>query len=266
MAALLLAAAGSAAAAATGPASTPCWLRDWPQAARCGVLKRPLDPARPDGVLIELHYAVLPALARHKAEDAVFFLAGGPGQSAIELGGALAGRFARLNQRRDLVFVDQRGTGRSAPLRCADDAPRAVLQPLAERNDEAQRLPRLRACLQSLQALPYGDLRFYTTEIAMADLDAVRDIMFASDFGPEADQAVPGLRQVRKLFPEGRLHLLHVTGKSGRKKRFVMPWKLPNTRHCPGFLTIQNASLISCGAVSYCPRQPRQGLRRNWQP
>lgn len=177
MAALLAAAAGSATAVAAASASTPCWLRDWPQAARCGVLKRPLDPARPDGVLIELHYAVLPALARHKAEDAVFFLAGGPGQSAIELGGAMAGRFARLNQRRDLVFVDQRGTGRSAPLRCADDAPRAVLQPLAERSDEVQRLPRLRACLQTLQALPYGDLRFYTTEVAMADLDAVRQTL-----------------------------------------------------------------------------------------
>ncbi len=177
VAGLLLAAAWHVAAATAGEAPASCWLRDWPQAARCGVLMRPLDPARPDGVQIELHYAVLPALARHKAEDAVFFLAGGPGQSAIELGGVLAGRFARLNQRRDLVFVDQRGTGRSAPLRCADDAPRAVLQPLAERSDEAQRLTRLRACRQALQALPYGDLRFYTTEIAMADLDAVRQTL-----------------------------------------------------------------------------------------
>jgi hypothetical protein len=33
--------------------------------ARCGRLARPLDPARPDGPSIELHVAVLPALARH---------------------------------------------------------------------------------------------------------------------------------------------------------------------------------------------------------
>ena len=127
--------------------------------------------------MIEVHYAVLPALARHKAEDAVFFFAGGPGQSAIDLGGMLAGRFARLNQRRDLVFIDQRGTGRSAPLRCADDEPRAQLRPLAEIADETQRLPRLRACRQALQALPHGDLRFYTTAIAMADIDAVRQAL-----------------------------------------------------------------------------------------
>jgi pimeloyl-ACP methyl ester carboxylesterase len=154
-----------------------CWLKGWSQAARCGVLQRPLDPARPQGVQIELHFAVLPALARHKADDAVFFFAGGPGQSAIDLAAVLASRFGRLNQRRDLVFVDQRGTGRSAPLKCADDDERAVLQPLAERLDERQRLPRLRACRLALQALPYGDLRFYTTELAMADVDAVRQAL-----------------------------------------------------------------------------------------
>ncbi len=171
----------SALAASATPAAadggTRCWLRGWSQAARCAVLKRPLDPARPGGPQIDLHYAVLPALARHKAEDAVFFFAGGPGQSAIELGGLLAGRFARLNQRRDLVFIDQRGTGRSAPLRCAEDEPRAQLRPLAELADETQRLPRLRVCRQALQALPHGDLRFYTTEIAMTDIDAVRQVL-----------------------------------------------------------------------------------------
>ena len=169
--------AEAAVAAPAARAPAPCWLRGWSQAARCGVLLRPLDPARPQGVMIELHYAVLPALARHKADDAVFFFAGGPGQSAIDLAATLASRFNRLNQRRDLVFVDQRGTGRSAPLKCADDDERAVLQPLAERADERQRLPRLQACRQALQALPHGDLRFYTTELAMADVDAVRQAL-----------------------------------------------------------------------------------------
>jgi pimeloyl-ACP methyl ester carboxylesterase len=152
----------------------PCRLDGLAQAARCGVLRRPLDPARPQGPQIDLHFAVVPALARHPAADPVFFFAGGPGQSAIDLAGVLASRQARLNQRRDLVFIDQRGTGRSAPLSCADDDERAVLQPLARRDDEAQRLARLRECRQALQALPYGDLRFYTTEIATGDVDAVR--------------------------------------------------------------------------------------------
>lgn len=165
------------AASADSRATTACWLNGWPHAARCGVLQRPLDPARPQGVLIDIHYAVVPALARNKAMDAVFLFAGGPGQSAIDLAGLLASLHSRLQQRRDLVFVDQRGTGRSAPLKCADDDARTQLQPQALQVDAAQRLLRLQACRQALQALPYGDLRFYTTEIAMADVDAVRQAL-----------------------------------------------------------------------------------------
>lgn len=180
LAAALLAGAPAAQAQATALAAEaprPCWLRGLPQAARCAALRRPLDPAQPQGVQIDVHYALLPAQARHKADDAVFFFVGGPGQSAIDLAAVLASRFGRLNQRRDLVFVDQRGTGRSAPLKCADDGERAVLQPLARRADAAQRLQRLRACREALQALPYGDLRFYTTELAVADIDAVRQAL-----------------------------------------------------------------------------------------
>ena len=173
----LVVGSAAAAAVAANPATTACWLKGWSQAARCGVLQRPLDPARPQGVQIDLHYAVIPALARNKAPDAVFFFAGGPGQSAVALAGPLAAAHRRLQQRRDLVFVDQRGTGRSAPLACPDDDERAVLQPLAARADEARRLQQLRACRQALQALPHGDLRFYTTEIAVADVDAVRQAL-----------------------------------------------------------------------------------------
>ena len=173
---LALAGAGAGAQVNAGapPGTAPCWLKGWSHAAHCGVVQRPLDPERPQGVLIDVHFAVVPALARNKAPDAVFFFAGGPGQSAIDLAGPLAAAHGRLQQRRDMVFVDQRGTGRSAPLTCPDDDERAVLQPQAERGDEARRLARLQACRQALQALPHGDLRFYTTEIAMADVDAVR--------------------------------------------------------------------------------------------
>lgn len=170
-------AAIGAAQAAPALALSSCWLKGWPRAAQCGVLQRPLDPATPQGRQIDIHVAVVPALARNKAPDAVFFFAGGPGQSAIDLAGPLAAAHARLQQRRDLVFVDQRGTGRSAPLTCPDDGERAVLQPLAERGDSIQRLARLQACRTALQALPHGDLRLYTTDVAMADVDAVRQAL-----------------------------------------------------------------------------------------
>ena len=171
LAALSLALAASAAWPSDTLTLKPCWLRGHALAARCGSLARPLDPSQPQGQLIDIHLAIVPALARHKAADPVLFFAGGPGQSAIELAGALAGRFNRLGQRRDMVFIDQRGTGQSAPLKCADDAEAAAWQPLPE---EAQRLTRLSTCRQALQALPWGDLRHYTTAIASADVDAVR--------------------------------------------------------------------------------------------
>ena len=176
----LLGSSTVAAVAVADAALRPCRLHDLPHTAWCGTLQRALDPARPQGMQIALHYAVLPALARHKAADPVFFFAGGPGQSAIDLAGALAGRYARLGQRRDLVFVDLRGSGRSAPLRCADDDERAVLLPLAERADAAWRRQRLQACRIALQALPYGDLRFFTTSLAVADVDAVRQALGAA--------------------------------------------------------------------------------------
>lgn len=158
----------------------PCRLPGLAQAAQCGHLRRPLDPDRPQGVAIDLHFAVLPALARHKAADPVFLFAGGPGQSAMALAGAFSARFARLGQRRDLVLIDQRGTGRSAPLVCEDDSPQSRRRALAEGASRDARLARLQACRQALQALPYGDLRFFTTALAVADAEAVRQALGAA--------------------------------------------------------------------------------------
>lgn len=166
-----------AGAAAAGPLAA-CRVAGLAHEARCAALSRPLDPARPDGPRIELHYLVVPALARRKLPDPVFLLAGGPGQSAIALAPALMGVFARLNNRRDIVFVDQRGTGRSAPLACdeAEDGP------LAEQADVDATLRRLAQCRVRLQSLPHGrdgGLRFFSTLLASQDLEAVRQALGA---------------------------------------------------------------------------------------
>ena len=169
LAALLL--AGPLHAGERAAALKPCRLVGVEQGALCGVLQRPLDPALPAGRQIDLHYAVLPALARQRKPDPVFFFAGGPGQSAIELAGPLSRLLARLQNRRDVVLIDQRGTGRSAPLQCADESP---ARPLTEQVEPARQRMLIDACRRTLQALPHGDLRHYTTTIAMQDADAVR--------------------------------------------------------------------------------------------
>jgi len=167
----LLAAAPALAAAEPPPGLKSCWLKGVEQAAWCGSVRRPLDPAQPAGTQIDVHFAVLPAVARHKLPDPVIFFAGGPGQSAIDLAGTVAGLLVRLSNLRDVVLIDQRGTGESAPLRC-DPAP--PTQPIRAGLDVALQVGRLRSCRAQLGRLPYGDLRQFTTTIAMQDADAVR--------------------------------------------------------------------------------------------
>jgi hypothetical protein len=123
----VLALLGAMAMAAPAPPSAglqPCRLRGVEHPAWCGSVSRPLDPATPGGPAIDVHYAVLPALSRSKKSDPVLFFAGGPGQSAIDLAGPVGRLLGRFSNRRDIVLIDQRGTGRSAPLRCAATATR----------------------------------------------------------------------------------------------------------------------------------------------
>ena len=171
---------GLAASAANAQALTDCRVAGLRNSVKCGVVPRALDPARPDGPKIAVHYVVLPAMARRKLPDPVFLIAGGPGQSAIDVAPQVMPLFSRLNNRRDIVFVDQRGTGESAPLNC----PEAKRETLAEQADSAAQLRQVMECKAALLNKPYikapADLGFFTTTLAMQDLDAVRQQLGAS--------------------------------------------------------------------------------------
>lgn len=130
--------------------------------ARCGVLTVLEDRANPGGRQIDLNIAVIPAIKRNPDPDPLFLLAGGPGQSAIETFPSLLPLLYDIHESRDIVLVDQRGTGKSNPLRCLDMEDETL-------TDE-QALEQLKTCPQRLEADP----RFYTTEVAMTDLDQVR--------------------------------------------------------------------------------------------
>lgn len=235
----------------------PCRLKGVEHIAQCGHVPRPLDPQQPQGPSIEVHFAVLPAMARRKAADPVFFLAGGPGQSAMDLAGALSKRFARFGHRRDMVFVDQRGTGRSAPLKCADDETPSAIRSLAEDFDSARRLQRIRDCGQALRRLPHGDLRQYTTPIAMADLDAVRAALQAdtvnligASYGSRA--ALDYMRQ----FPQ-------------RVRRAVLDGAVPPDMALPASFSLDNQSALEavfadCDAQPAC-RERYPNLRTQWR-
>ncbi|HEU0301568.1 MAG TPA: alpha/beta fold hydrolase [Longimicrobium sp.] len=133
--------------------------------ARCGHLDVFENRATQEGRRISLRVAVLPATGASRHPDPVFVLVGGPGQSAVENVRGYARLLAALRPGRDLVFVDQRGTGASNPLRCDLYGATGFLGDFLP-------LDAVRACRDSL--VRRADLAQYTTEAAMDDLDDVR--------------------------------------------------------------------------------------------
>ena len=134
-------------------------------AARCGSYEVWEDREAKKGRRIRLDLAVIPAKLRAREADPIVVLAGGPGQGAVSLASQVLPLFARLNDARDIVFVDQRGTGNSNPLDCEDDDD-APLQSLFE---DTLPEPLVARCLATLDADP----RLYVTSIAVEDLDEV---------------------------------------------------------------------------------------------
>ncbi|MCU0695431.1 MAG: alpha/beta fold hydrolase [Myxococcaceae bacterium] len=167
-----LALGGACLRASDGPPLRPCILPGVTREARCFELTRPENPDEPNGRQVSIHAAVVPATGIRPLRDAIFVFAGGPGQSATELAGNVMPLFAGLEARRDVVFVDQRGTGKSAPLSCPDET--RGKRPLPEVLDEAAGAARLEAC--RLELTDAGvDLAQYATWIAVRDVEAVRE-------------------------------------------------------------------------------------------
>ncbi|MGB8328287.1 MAG: alpha/beta hydrolase [Steroidobacteraceae bacterium] len=169
---VLLAAAGDARASPASPALalTPCRLQNTPRtasyAADCGTLVVAEKPGEAGGRTIGLFVARVPAISGRKAPDPLFLVAGGPGQATTNFYASLAPVFERIRRDRDIVLVDQRGTGRSHRLACDFDEESLM------RADRATIAQAARACRVGLQK--NADLRLYSTSVAVRDLERVR--------------------------------------------------------------------------------------------
>src|SRR5689334_15223653 len=136
--------------------------------ARCGTLEVYEDRAAREGRKISLNIVVLPATGTPREPDPLFYFAGGPGSSATEDAPGIAQIFAKVREHRDLVFVDQRGTGGSNPLNCEffnDSDLQSYFGYFFPLED-------VRKCRTQLE--PKADLKLYTTTIAMDDIDDAR--------------------------------------------------------------------------------------------
>lgn len=136
----------------------------------CGTVTVFEDREAAAGRTIDLNVMVIRATAPAPRPDPVFFLAGGPGQAATMAGPPLFSRLRDLRRERDVVLVDQRGTGQSNSLACETET--EGLDALGTQLDELAQIQidSMKRCLAEYDADP----SLYSTPIAMDDLDEVR--------------------------------------------------------------------------------------------
>ncbi|KZN33242.1 hypothetical protein N474_09025 [Pseudoalteromonas luteoviolacea CPMOR-2] len=149
---------------------TPCYVDGLEDRLMCGSIEQPLSK-KENNESIEIHFAVIPAIKETKPTEAVLAFAGGPGQSAIEVAAIFARNLRYARENRDIILVDQRGTGKSQLLQCDADS----LEEQFAFNDQAVSLFKLaeeetEACKRKLKI----DLSHFTTVAAASDFEAVR--------------------------------------------------------------------------------------------
>ena len=94
------------------PELTPCYAKGLDDRLLCGSIKQPVSDNPADGE-IDIHFAIIPAIKPSKPDEAVLGFAGGPGQSATELAAIFDRNLRFARESRDILLVDQRGTGKS---------------------------------------------------------------------------------------------------------------------------------------------------------
>jgi pimeloyl-ACP methyl ester carboxylesterase len=136
--------------------------------ARCGTVAVPEDRAHPAGRSIGLNVIIIPA-SRPRTEPPLFDIDGGPSVADTKNAGFYLTDGAPYHEHRDIVLIDQRGTGGSNGLKCPEiDAAEAAYQPMYA-------VDLVRRCRAELEKR--ANLRFYGTTEGVADMDAVRSAL-----------------------------------------------------------------------------------------
>lgn len=169
----LYAATQDPAAQTTAPASqqkplASCYLKNISEQVLCGTLMVPENYDQPNQRQIPINYAVLPAVSENKKADPLLILAGGPGQAATELAAMINRMFSDVRKQRDILLIDQRGTGKSNPLSCE----LSHVDELVKADDDIE-LSRIAG--ECLAKYTDEDLTQYHTVNAIRDFEAVRE-------------------------------------------------------------------------------------------
>lgn len=165
----------------------PCDPPNVKEKVRCGTYEVFEDRAARKGRKITLKIVVFPATGPKRVPDPFVYIPGGPGSSATEDAPYIVQAFPGIRASRDLVFIDQRGSGGSHPLNCDffnPGDPQSYFGYFFPLDD-------VRKCREQLE--PKANLKLYTTPIAMDDLDEVRSALgyerlnlFGASYGTRA--------------------------------------------------------------------------------
>lgn len=172
------------------PASLqPCSVPGVKRSARCGAIDVLENPDRPRSGRLQIHFVVIPAANGNPLPDPMVPLLGGPGESAIDAAEWSTQRLGPMLNDRDLLLVDERGTGQSGALRChffSSDDPAESLQNLFPP-------ARVESCAKDLAT--QADLTQYSYRRFADDLEKVRQTLgygplnlFAGSYGTRAAQ------------------------------------------------------------------------------
>lgn len=204
---------------------------------RCGTLSVAEDRSKPDGRRIDLNIVIVPAKAEQAKPDPLFFFHGGPGGAATSLAAALS--YLPFRQDRDMIFVDQRGTGRSNSISCGEETLADTLPSLARFD-----LNRQLSCLETIDA----DTRHYSTREFIADIDEVRIALgaekiniFGGSYGSRAAFAYID------SYPE---HVRSVIMRGVAPTDFVLPRDFPKDSQAA-----LDGMLKDCAADTSCNRR-----------
>jgi len=186
-------------------AFAPCELEQRNSAATTGAFCAPFEVPenwnKPNGRKIGLKLALVRTDASAVERDIVVLLAGGPGQAATEVYPRAAAGFAPLLKHRNLLLLDQRGTGGSHALVCKQN-PTDFDSAAVNELDFAKVRELTQACLAEVATS--ADPALYTTTNAVRDLEAVRQALGAPEFdliGVSYGTRVA--QQYLKRYPEG---------------------------------------------------------------
>ena len=213
------------------PAACPSTLKL--PSAKCGTVGVPENRQQPAGRRIALNIIVL-ASAGPARLPPLFDIDGGPGLPGTKNAAFYASN--DVSKGRDVVLVDQRGTGRSNGLECPELAAVKPTEPM---------LPpaAVERCRDSLK--PRADLRFYGTADAVADLDDVRRALGYAKidiFGMSYGTTV-ALRYMRRFPDRVRAAVLMGT---------APPDAMPPRQHAPAASRALDLMLADCAKDAHC--------------